>query len=83
MEMNELQQTNQTMSLKDWIITIILTVLPIVNIVMLIIWATDKTDPRNNFSKAYLIVTAGMFALVFAFYILMIIFILFIGIIAQ
>lgn len=76
-------QTNQTMSLKDWIITIILIALPIVNIIMLIIWATDRKDPRNNFAKAYLIVMGGMFALVIVFYILMIIFFLFIGIIAQ
>lgn len=76
-------QTNQTMSLKDWIITIILIALPIVNIIMLIIWATDRKDPRNNFAKAYLIVMGGMFALIIMFYILMIIFFLFIGIIAQ
>ncbi|KRG09420.1 hypothetical protein [Lederbergia galactosidilytica] len=61
------------MTLKDWIITMILLVLPIVNIVMLIIWAVDKEEPRNLFAKAYLIVMAGTFAVVIIFYILMLI----------
>ncbi|MCG3087504.1 hypothetical protein [Sporosarcina cyprini] len=69
-------QNEQSMSLKDWIITMILIVLPIVNLVMLIIWAIDKADPRNNFAKAYLIVTVGVFVVVFLVYIA-IIFILF------
>ncbi|GEN83952.1 hypothetical protein SLU01_22640 [Sporosarcina luteola] len=72
-------KTEQQMSLKDWIITIILLFLPIVSLVMLIIWATDKQDPRNNFSKAYLIVSAGMIAVIFLIYILVFIFLLFIG----
>ena len=69
-------QNEQSMSLKDWIITMILIVLPIVNLVMLIIWTTDKADPRNNFAKAYLIVTVGVFVVVILLYIA-IIFILF------
>lgn len=63
----------RNMTLKDWIITMILLVLPIVNIVMLIIWAVDKEEPRNLFAKAYLIVMAGTFAVVIIFYILMLI----------
>lgn len=72
-------KTEQQMSLKDWIITIILLFLPIVSLVMLIIWATDKQDPRNNFSKAYLIVSAGMIAIIFLIYFFVIIFLLFLG----
>ncbi|MBD7985988.1 hypothetical protein H9649_15560 [Sporosarcina sp. Sa2YVA2] len=83
MELNGTEQTNQMMSLKDWIITIILIALPIVSLIMLIIWATDKKDPRNNFAKAYLIVMGGIFALVMLFYVLMLILFLFIGIAAQ
>lgn len=66
----------QTMTLKDWIITMILIFIPIVGLVMLIIWAIDKDDPRNLFSKAYLIVSAGVFALVFIIYFVIIIFFL-------
>ncbi|QTD42581.1 hypothetical protein [Sporosarcina sp. Te-1] len=69
-------QNQQSMSLKEWIITIILLFLPIVNLVMLIIWASDKADPRNNFAKAYLIVSAGAIAVMILIYIA-IIFILF------
>ncbi|MFS0612859.1 hypothetical protein [Lederbergia ruris] len=63
----------RNMTLKDWIITMILLALPIVNIVMLIIWAVDKDEPRNLFAKAYLIVMAGVFALVIIFYIIMLV----------
>lgn len=76
-------ETEKQMSLKDWIITLILICIPIAGLVMLIIWATDKQDPRNNFSKAYLIVMGGIFALVFLMYMIIFIFILFIGILAS
>ena len=65
----------QPMTLKDWIITMILLFIPIVGLVMLIIWAIDKEDPRNIFSKAYLIVSAGVFAIIFIVY--LVIFVLF------
>ncbi|WP_252503823.1 hypothetical protein [Sporosarcina sp. Marseille-Q4943] len=76
-------QKEKTMSLKDWIITLILVCLPIVGLVMLIIWATDKEDPRNIFAKAYLIVAGGIFALILLMYIFIFLFILFIGILAS
>ncbi|MFD1206877.1 MULTISPECIES: hypothetical protein [Sporosarcina] len=76
-------KTEQSMTLKDWILTIVLLFLPIVNIVMLIIWATDKQDPRNTFSKAYLIVSAGAIALVFTIYMLLFFLFLMIGIFAA
>ncbi|MCJ7842164.1 hypothetical protein MUB24_14890 [Lederbergia sp. NSJ-179] len=63
-------QSEKNMTLKDWIVTMILLVIPIVNIVMLIIWAVDKEEPRNLFAKAYLIVMIGGIALVFIFYII-------------
>lgn len=73
-------ENNQSMSLKEWIITIILITLPIVNIVMLIIWATDKQEPRNNFAKAYLIVMGCVFAIIFAIYAFIFIFAITIGV---
>lgn len=69
----------QPMTLKDWIITLILLFIPIVGLVMLIIWAMDKEDPRNTFSKAYLIVSVGIFAVIIAIYILIIIFFFFLS----
>lgn len=76
-------ETEKQMSLKDWILTLILVCLPIVGLVMLIIWATDKQDPRNIFSKAYLIVMGGAFALVILMYMFIFIFFIFIGIMAS
>lgn len=75
-------QSNQTMSLKEWIITIILIMLPIVSLIMLIIWATDKQEPRNTFAKAYLIVTGSIFALIFILYFFIFVFAIFIGMMA-
>ncbi|MBO1005117.1 hypothetical protein [Pseudogracilibacillus auburnensis] len=63
--------TDHSMTLKDWIITMILLFIPIVNIVMLIIWAIDKQDTRHLFAKAYLIVTVVFIAIVLVFYILL------------
>lgn len=63
----------ETMTLKDWIITLVFVFIPIVGLVMLIIWAVDKENPRSLFSKAYLIVSASIFAIVIGFYILMMI----------
>ncbi|WP_062106642.1 hypothetical protein [Bacillus niameyensis] len=65
-----MQPEQQTMTLKDWIVTMILLFIPFVNIIMLIIWAVDnKNLQRNLFAKAYLIVTAGFIAIVIIFYI--------------
>ncbi|MGN7388120.1 hypothetical protein [Sporosarcina sp. SAFN-015] len=76
-------KTEKQMSLKDWILTLILVCLPIVGFVMLIIWAADKQDPRNTFAKAYLIVMGGIFALIILMYIFIFIFLLFIGVMAS
>ena len=72
-------QREQPMTLKDWIITLVLLFIPIVGLVMLIIWALDKEDPRNTFSKAYLIVSVGIFVVIFAIYFLIIIFFFFLS----
>jgi small-conductance mechanosensitive channel len=46
-------------SLGDWIINVFITKIPIIGIIMLIVWATDKTTEQNkaNWAKAELIVT--------------------------
>nr|MDK2851474.1 hypothetical protein [Candidatus Cloacimonadota bacterium] len=48
------------MTLKDWIITMILMIIPVVNLVMLIVWATSKTENpnRKNMALAMLILWA-------------------------
>jgi len=59
------QPAQPEMTLKDWIITIILLFIPCVNIIMLIIWAvSNENKTRSNFAKAYLIVYVGVMILV-------------------
>lgn len=45
-------------TVKDWVGRLLLMVIPVVNIIMLIVWATDKSGthrPRKAFAKAELI----------------------------
>lgn len=47
------------MSIKDWIITLIILIIPIVNIVMMFVWAFGQGNPnKQNYFKAYLILLA-------------------------
>ncbi|MCR5144165.1 MAG: hypothetical protein K6B67_02510 [Lachnospiraceae bacterium] len=58
MDYNNYGQNRPKMTTKDWIVTILLLMVPIVNIVFLILWIidSDKTKPnRRNFSIAYII----------------------------
>ena len=56
-------------SLGEWIITFIVLAIPIVNIVMLFVWAfSGATNPsKQNFCKATLIVYLVCFVLFFLF----------------
>lgn len=50
------------MSVADWLIVILLTAIPVVNIIMLLIWAFGEDDPKKNYARATLIyVAAGIF----------------------
>ena len=52
------------MSVKDWIITFLIMMVPCVNIVMIFVWAFSNTNKtRANFFKAYLIIMAVMMVL--------------------
>lgn len=56
-------------SLGEWIIAVLVKRLPLIGLIMLIIWATDKnTDPdKANWAKAELIVKLIIFAIVIIF----------------
>ncbi|RAI89971.1 hypothetical protein [Algoriphagus yeomjeoni] len=56
-------------SLGEWIIAVLVKRLPLIGLIMLIVWATDKnTDPdKANWAKAELIVKLIIFALVIIF----------------
>lgn len=55
------EDSGDTVFLKEWIWTLIVTVIPVVNIVMAFVWAFGGgTKPsKRNFFKAYLILAAA------------------------
>ncbi|MDZ7756076.1 hypothetical protein [Rhodohalobacter sp.] len=56
--MNTLEgETAPVMSLKEWVISLIISVIPLVGIVMLLVWAfSDTINPnKKNWSRAMLI----------------------------
>ena len=53
---NSKPQVVSQMSVGSWIVTYILMIIPIVNIIMLFIWAFDATSLRRNFARAQLII---------------------------
>ena len=48
------------MSVKDWVLTMLVMLIPCVNIILMFVWAFSKTENPNksNFFKAYLIYAA-------------------------
>ncbi|WP_075351812.1 hypothetical protein [Algoriphagus marinus] len=56
-------------TLGDWIISVIVTKIPLIGFIMLIVWAVDKnTDPNKaNWAKAELIVKLIGFLIVIIF----------------
>lgn len=66
--MNPLSSTEHThtetaISIKEWIIMLLIFAIPVVNIIMMFLWAFDKKIPasKSNFCKAYIIFTLLMF----------------------
>ena len=54
------QDNDDVMSVKDWLITLLILCVPLVNIIMMFVWGFgSSTKPtKANFCKAYLILTA-------------------------
>ncbi|WP_110928943.1 hypothetical protein [Bacillus massiliglaciei] len=65
-------QNERVLSLKDWIITCILLVIPVVNIIMLFIWAFsgDTNLNKKNYARAQLIIAGALIVLYFLFVVL-------------
>lgn len=61
----ENEQNAPVMSVKDWMITILITFIPLVGIIMLFVWAfgNDENPNRANWAKARLIWAVIFFAL--------------------
>lgn len=60
---NSKPQVVPQMSVGSWIVTYILMIIPLVNIIMLFIWAFDATSLRRNFARAQLIIMGIMIVL--------------------
>jgi uncharacterized membrane protein YvbJ len=54
----------------DWIVTLILLAIPVVNCIMPFIWAFSSSTPlsKKNFAKAFLIIGAISFVLIILFW---------------
>ncbi|MEN8905348.1 MAG: hypothetical protein ABF289_05265 [Clostridiales bacterium] len=59
--MNNFQNNSEHMSVKDWIVTYLLLLIPVVNIVLMFVWAFDENthECKRNYFKAQLIILAG------------------------
>lgn len=58
---------NETMSVGDWIITLIITAIPLIGIIMLFVWSFSGNVPtvKSNWAKAMLII--ALIAIVLSF----------------
>jgi len=56
----ETQAQPQVLSVKDWIITLLITAIPLVGIIMLFVWAfgSNENPNKSNWAKALLVWTA-------------------------
>ncbi|MCZ8535082.1 hypothetical protein [Psychrobacillus psychrodurans] len=62
------EKTSKDMSVGDWLITMLILIIPIVNLVMLFIWGFGNPDPRRNYARASLIWMAIGIGLMIIFY---------------
>ncbi|RZJ30681.1 MAG: hypothetical protein EOO48_04295 [Flavobacterium sp.] len=70
MEAFEVQsQYAKPMSVKDWVVTLIITIIPLVGIIMLFVWAfgSNENPTRQNWAKAQLVLVAIAIVLVILF----------------
>ena len=44
------------MTVGAWILTFVILMIPLVNVIMVFIWAFDSASQRRNFARAYLII---------------------------
>ncbi len=74
-------QLEEPVSVKEWIITYLLMMIPVANIILMFIYAFSKDEKKSksNYFKAQLIMTAIMTGISFIFVILWILFMIFIG----
>ena len=64
-------RNERVMSVSEWLITLLLMIIPLVNLILLIVWAVSDSGNRNrtNWARASLIMAAisiGLYLLIFA-----------------
>ena len=70
--MEEIENQNvKTMSVKDWLYTLLILAIPLVGFIMLFVYAfgSDQNENRQNWAKAQLIIMAIIVTLVMIFFI--------------
>ena len=61
---NKPPEREPEMSVGDWIITLLITMIPCVGLIMLIVWAaSNENKTKRNFARAYLIFIGIMLVL--------------------
>lgn len=70
MENQPTMSNNSVQSTTDWLITLIITAIPLVGFIMLFVWAfgSDTNENKANWAKATLIIYAIAFALSLIFF---------------
>ena len=58
-------ERNKVVTIKDWLITLLILCIPLVNIVMMFVWAFDSNvnESKANFFKAYIVFTVAVVVL--------------------
>ncbi|WP_337100904.1 hypothetical protein [Paenibacillus sp. YIM B09110] len=53
---NPNQEVSPVISVKDWLLQMLILIIPIVNIIMMFVWAFGEGNPtKKNYYKAYLL----------------------------
>lgn len=62
-------QQGSVMSVKDWVITLLISIIPLIGFVMLFVWGfgSDTNPNKANWAKAALVMFAIMIVLYFIF----------------
>jgi len=67
--MENLEQRKSVLSVQEWVITLIITAIPLVGFIMLFVWGfgSGTNENKSNFAKGALIVYAIMIGLYILF----------------
>lgn len=72
---NNNEKLTSVMSLKEWIITIIISYIPVIGLIMLFVWAfssSNVNENKKNWAKALLVIQLVGIALVILIYVFLI-----------